>query len=99
MEAGPWHRVRVMREPERMQVWFDDEPILAERIPNLELPYLSLQGSWGGTGDTIEFRNLEIRAPAEAAREARLHARARELFAKLKVRSAVAQQIQTEEHL
>jgi WD40 repeat protein len=64
MQPGRWRQVRVLREPERIRVYVDGEEYLSERIPDIDLPRLSLQGAWGEVGDEIEFKDLEIRAPA-----------------------------------
>jgi hypothetical protein len=69
MEAERWQRVRVLREPERLRVWAEDVERLDERIPNVELPVLTLQASRGVAGEIVEFKDVEVRAPAEVVRE------------------------------
>jgi WD40 repeat protein len=66
MRPGKWHHVRVLRQPQRIRVFVDGVETLSEPIPDVELPYLSLQGSWGAVGDEIEFKDFEVRAPAKA---------------------------------
>jgi WD40 repeat protein len=68
MRPGQWHHVRVLRQPQRISVFVDGIETLSEPILDVELPYLSLQGSWGAVGDEIEFKDIEVRAPADAAR-------------------------------
>jgi hypothetical protein len=68
MRPGNWHRVRVLRQPQRIRVFVDGAEILSEPIPEVELPHLSLEGSLGAVGDEIEFKDVEVRAPAEAGR-------------------------------
>ena len=46
----------------------DDVEALSEPIPDVELPYLSLVGEYGAAGEEIEFKDVEVRAPAEAGR-------------------------------
>jgi hypothetical protein len=66
MKVGHWQRVRVLREPERLRVWVDDVEWISERIANIELPVLTLQGSWGEAGEEMEFKEVEIRTPESA---------------------------------
>jgi WD40 repeat protein/tRNA A-37 threonylcarbamoyl transferase component Bud32 len=68
MRPGQWHHVRVLRQPQRIRVFVDGVETLSEPILDVELPYLSLQGSWGAVGDEIEFKDVEVRAPIEAGR-------------------------------
>jgi WD40 repeat protein len=68
MQPGHWHQVRVLRQPDRIRVHVDDSEVLTEAIPDLELPNLSLVGMFGAAGDEIEFKDVEVRAPAEARR-------------------------------
>ncbi len=46
----------------------DGAETLTEAIPDVELPYLSLLGEYGAAGDEIEFKDVKVRAPAEAGR-------------------------------
>src|SRR5262249_13753912 len=77
---------------------------LDERIPDLDLTQLLLQGSWGNVGDEVAFDDVEVRAPAGAVREQALRSKARDLFGKLLLRSEVRQvlladpDVKTEEH-
>jgi hypothetical protein len=64
VRPGDWHHVRVLRQPERIQVTVDDVETLTEPIPDLELPHLSLLGEFGAAGEEIEFKDVEVRAPA-----------------------------------
>src|SRR5262249_22094069 len=59
-EPGRWQRVRLLREPERIRVYVDDVESFSERIPDVELPHLALQGSYGAVGDEIEFKDVEV---------------------------------------
>jgi hypothetical protein len=68
MQPGRWRNVRVLREPERIRAYLDDQECLSERIPNVELTQLMLSGSWSAVGEEIEFKDLEVRAPAKAGR-------------------------------
>jgi hypothetical protein len=61
---GHWHYVRVLRQPQRIRIVVDGVETLGEPIPDVELPYLSLQASWGAVGDEIEFKDVEVRVPA-----------------------------------
>jgi hypothetical protein len=63
MKPGQWHQVRLLRQAERLWLFVDGVEHFSERIPDVELPRLLLQGSYGDVGDEIEFRDLEIRAP------------------------------------
>jgi hypothetical protein len=65
MRPGQWYHVRVLRQPERIRVFVDDVETLNEPIPDLELPYLWLVGEFGAGGDEIEFKDIEVRAPAK----------------------------------
>jgi hypothetical protein len=68
MRPGAWHRVRVLRQPERIRVFVDDVETLSEPIPDIDLPYLMLMGECSAVGDEIEFQDVEARAPTEAGR-------------------------------
>jgi WD40 repeat protein len=68
MRTDHWHQVRVLREPERIRLYVDGREYLSERIPNVELNRLLLQGMWGSVGDEIEFKDVEVRAPADGGR-------------------------------
>src|SRR5581483_6789980 len=64
MQTDRWHQVRVLRELERIRAYVDGREYLSQRIPNVELSRLGLQGMWGAAGDEIEFKDIEVRAPA-----------------------------------
>jgi hypothetical protein len=68
MQPGNWHRVLVVRQPERIRVFVDDVETLSEAIPDIDLPYLMLLGECSAIGDEIEFKDIEARAPAKAGR-------------------------------
>jgi WD40 repeat protein/tetratricopeptide (TPR) repeat protein len=95
-EPGQWRRVRLLREPDRIRVYEEDAEVLAERIPDVELPFLMLQASWGAVGDEIEFNDLEIRAPADAVREQALRKKVRDVFAKVLLRDEVRRRLEAE---
>jgi WD40 repeat protein/tetratricopeptide (TPR) repeat protein len=99
MTAGRWYRVRLRRDPERLRVQVDGIGLLDERIPRIDLPRLALQGSWSDAGDEVEFKDLEIRAPASAVREQRLDAQAHALFAEMLLRSEVVHRLAATEKL
>jgi hypothetical protein len=67
MPTGRWQHVRFLREGDRVRVYVGGEEVLAERIPNVDLPALMLDCSWGAVGDEVEFKDLEVRVPGEAA--------------------------------
>jgi hypothetical protein len=52
-----------------------------EKIPDIDLPELSIQGAWAPAGEEIRFSRLTVRAPAEAVRSRKLQARLDRLFA------------------
>jgi hypothetical protein len=68
MRLRHWHHVRVLRQPERIRVSVDDVETLTEAIPDVELPHLTLMGYLGAVGNEIEFKDVEVRAPAEGGR-------------------------------
>lgn len=68
MQPGVWRQVRVLRQPQRITVFVDGMEVLSEPIPDVELPYLSLNGSWGSVGEQIEFKDVEVRVPSGAGR-------------------------------
>jgi WD40 repeat protein len=88
-EPGRWRQVRLLREPGRLHLWVGDEEKLNERIAEIDLPVLGLQAAWGTPGDEIEFKDLEIRAPAAAVREEALRARAKAVFGRVLLRQEV----------
>jgi WD40 repeat protein len=68
MRPGQWHHVRVLRQPRRIRAFVDGAETLSEPIPDVDLPHLSFQGCWGAIGDEIEFKDVEVRAPADGGR-------------------------------
>jgi WD40 repeat protein/Flp pilus assembly protein TadD len=79
MQPGRWREVRVLREPQRLRMVVDGAELYADRIPDVELTGLGLQGAWGAVGEEIEFKDLEIRAPADAVHDQKLRSRVRQL--------------------
>jgi WD40 repeat protein len=96
MEANRWYAVRVRRDPERMRVWVDGQPILDERIQNEDLPRLALQASWSGVGDETEFDDLVIRSPESAVREQRIRQSIRKLMPEVLVQSEAIRRVASE---
>jgi hypothetical protein len=65
------HRVRVVRQPDRLFVLVDDKLISTTElgtIPELPPLKLDLAGTWGKDGMLVYFDNLEIRTPLSASR-------------------------------
>ena len=71
-EAGRRHRVRVLRDRADLTVWIDGEKVFTVPVPAGEAPELRLEGAWGEAGETVQFDDLEVRAPAAAVAERRL---------------------------
>jgi eukaryotic-like serine/threonine-protein kinase len=72
LTPGQRHIIRITRLPELLQVYLDGRRILSERIPSLEMPRLSLQGSWGAEGEQIYFHKLDIRSPEAVSKDRQL---------------------------
>jgi serine/threonine protein kinase/WD40 repeat protein len=66
LEPGRWYKVRLLREATLLRLFVDGVERLAEPIADQPLPHLLLQGSWGESGDQIEFDKVIVRAPAAA---------------------------------
>jgi WD40 repeat protein/Flp pilus assembly protein TadD len=93
MDGGRWYACRVLREPERLRMWVDGSEVLTARIPDVDLPKLNLQGAWAGIEDTIEFDDLQVRFPADAARELAVRFEAADLFKEVGVRAEVRRRL------
>ena len=89
LKAPGEYDLRFANISERLTVWVDGTEVLDERIQDIDLPALSLQGSWGGVGDEIEFTDVAVRAPYEAMYEGVLHAKARGLLEATQLRDEV----------
>jgi tetratricopeptide (TPR) repeat protein len=81
LEANRPYRFRVLRQEGRLRLFVDEQELLDEKVPEIDLPELSLQGSWSTAGDEIRFSRIIVRAPGSAVRERKLRARLDRLFA------------------
>jgi serine/threonine protein kinase/WD40 repeat protein/tetratricopeptide (TPR) repeat protein len=81
LEANRPYNVRVLRQGGRIRLFVDGHELVDEKIPDIDLPELFIQGSWSAVGDEIRFSRLTVRAPAEAVQARKLQARLDRLFA------------------
>ncbi len=72
--------MRLLRAPGRLTVFLGDEEVVTAPVPQMDMPVLHLQGSFGSPGDQIYFGNVEVRVPLETAAERAALARDVELY-------------------
>jgi hypothetical protein len=94
LEPNRRYRLRVLREPRRLTLFADGEQVLTARVPNLDVPFLHLQGSFGQAGGVIHLDNVEVRAPATTAVERQAVGLVEGAFARLKVKADVIADLQ-----
>ena len=69
LEAGKTHRLRMLRNKDRLKFFLDGQLLAHTRIPTWEADMLTLGGGWSNVGDRLEFDNLTIRVPKSFVRE------------------------------
>jgi WD40 repeat protein/tRNA A-37 threonylcarbamoyl transferase component Bud32 len=99
LEANRPYQFRILREDSRLLLSVDGRELLDEKIPEIDLPELNLQGSWSSPGDEIRFRRLTVRAPGNAVRERHLRARLDRLVAEELLPEAVRERLNADASL
>jgi WD40 repeat protein/serine/threonine protein kinase/tetratricopeptide (TPR) repeat protein len=94
LQPNQRYRFRVLREPRRLTLFADDKQVLTARVPNLDVPYLHLQGSFGRAGDVIYIDNVEVHAPETTGAERRALGLVEALFAEKGVKEDVIRHLE-----
>jgi WD40 repeat protein/serine/threonine protein kinase/tetratricopeptide (TPR) repeat protein len=98
-EKNRRRRVRLLREPRRLTVFVDGEPVVTNPVPALDVPFLHLQGGFGEPGDVVYIDDVEIRAPRSTRPEQQALARVEELFDREPTKPEVLARLEQETHL
>lgn len=99
LEANRPYEVRVLRQDRRIRLFVDGHELVDEKIPDIDLSELFIQGAWSAAGDEIKFSHLTVRAPAEAVRARKLQARLDRLFAEELLAEPVKARLAAEKEL
>jgi WD40 repeat protein len=92
-EPNRAYHFRIVRQPERLALFVDDQEVLTTKAPLFATPWLQVKAVGAKEGTTVRLLRFEVRAPRAAMREQELERVVKSLFAEPLPRSEVRKRL------